>query len=63
MAPGRNSPCFIFGTLIAIALFATIASLVLQRMFGSHIALIAVGPLLAVLGVLFFCVRVADRDW
>ena len=54
MAPGRNSPLFSLGVLVAISLFATVASLLLQRMFGSHTALIAIGPLLAVLGVLFF---------
>lgn len=45
----------------ASALCATVASLALQRMFGSHIALIAVGPLLAVLGYNFY-VRIAGKD-
>jgi hypothetical protein len=52
MASGRHSLWFILGALVAISLFATVASLLMQRMFGSHTALIAAGPLLAVLGVL-----------
>jgi hypothetical protein len=54
MAPSRNSPWFSFGALVAVSLFATVASVLLQRMCGSHTALIAVGPLLAVMGALFF---------
>ena len=53
--PGyQRSRWFIFGVLVAIILFATAASLLLQRMFGQHIALIAIGPVICVLGVLMF---------
>lgn len=41
-------------TLAAIALFCTVVSLLLQRLYGSHVGLIALGPALCVLGVLVF---------
>jgi uncharacterized membrane protein YoaK (UPF0700 family) len=47
----RPSRWFVYGVLIAIALFGTVCSLVLQRMFGNQIALISVGPLVCVFGV------------
>jgi len=45
---------FVVGALLAITLFGTVASFLLQRMFGPNPALIAVGPLLCVMGVLVF---------
>jgi hypothetical protein len=50
----KRSPWFVFGTLVAITLFATVFSLLLQRLFGGHPMLIALGPIVCVLGVLLF---------
>ncbi len=52
MAFTGQSPWFVVGSLAAIALFGTVISLSLQRMFGNHIALIAVGPAICIMGVL-----------
>ena len=50
----NQSRWFVFGALAAIALLGTVSSLLLQRTFGDHVALIAVGPVICVLGVLIF---------
>jgi len=53
---------FVIGVLLAIILFGTAVSLMLQRAFGPHPALIAIGPLLCVVGVLVFAaIRSDDR--
>ena len=50
----NRSPWFIGGALVAVTLFATVLSLLLQRTFGDHIALIAVGPVICMFGVILF---------
>lgn len=49
-----QSRWFVLGALVAITLFGTVSSLVLQWIFGNHVALIAVGPVICVSGVLIF---------
>lgn len=50
----NHSSWFVLGVLAAITLFGTVGSLLLQRMFGNHVALIAIGPVICILGVLIF---------
>lgn len=50
----RQSSWSVALALVAIALFGTVGSLLLQRMFGNHIALAAIGPVICVFGVLIF---------
>ena len=46
----HQSRWFVLGALVAITLFGTVSSLVLQWIFGNHVALIAVGPVICVSG-------------
>lgn len=55
---------FVIGALLAITLFGTAVSFLLQRAFGPHPALIAIGPLLCVVGVLVLAaMRSDDRTY
>ena len=62
MSPRRHSRWFIVGLLVAISLSATVVALSLQRSFGAHPALIALGPALAVTGVLILAFVIPPRD-
>jgi hypothetical protein len=62
MIPGQHSRWYILGILLAISLFATMTSLSLQRMFGAHAALIAIGPVVAALGVLLLAYTTMRRN-
>ena len=62
MPPIVSSPWFVFGALIGISLLATVASLLLHRTFGTHQVIMAIGPLLAVMGVLIYLFG-AQGDW
>jgi hypothetical protein len=56
-----HSIWFVLGALAAIVLLGTVSSLGLQRMFGNHVTLVAIGPVICVFGVLIF-MAVSFRD-